>query len=191
MHCTRGATVLSIVGIGAFDLVSRQAVLEGLHRVEGGDSAFPFVFGSPSSNFWEDDHGQVHTLTQAEGGEQRDRLMPALFSLAQHPAFEGIQRRLCAVVGLIGRHSSRVPRDWVSSIFAMLQEELFQHSATRVHHGKTKLWNQPSGTAASTAAARISDPDAIVWCGDQALPTSEQGIRILGTPVGTPGLRAR
>ena len=72
----------------------------------------------------------------------------------------------------------------------MLQEELFQHSAIRVHLGKTKLWNQggvvPSGAAALTAAARISDPDATVWCGDQALPTSEQGIRILGTPLGHP-----
>ena len=89
------ATVLSVDGIVAFDLVSRQALLEGLRRVEGGDSALPFVsqfYGSPSSYLWED--GQVHTLTQAEGGEQGDPLMPALFSLAQHPALEGIQRRL-------------------------------------------------------------------------------------------------
>ena len=35
------ATVLSIDGIGAFDLVSRQSMLEGLRRVEGGDSALP------------------------------------------------------------------------------------------------------------------------------------------------------
>ena len=119
--------------------------------------------------------------------------MPALFSLAQHPAMEGIQRRL--------RDNERLSAflddicvvchaDRVASIFTMLQEELFQHSAIQVHLGKTKLWNQggvvPSGAAALTAAARISDPDATVWCGDQALPTSEQGIRILGTPLGHP-----
>ena len=45
---------------------------------------------------------------------------------------------------------------------------------------------EPSGSAALTGAARISDPDAIVWCGDKALPTSEQGIGILGTPLGHP-----
>ena len=80
--------------------------------------------------------------------------------------------------------------DQVSSIHAVLQEELFQRSAIRVHHGKTKLWNQggvePKGTAALTAAARISDPDPIVWCGDPAFPTSVQGTRILGTPLGHP-----
>ena len=46
------ATVLSTDGIGAFDL----SMLEGLRRVEGGDSAFPFVsqfYGSPSSYLWE------------------------------------------------------------------------------------------------------------------------------------------
>ena len=31
-----------------------------------------------------------------------------------------------------------------------------------------------------------SDPDVKVWCGDPAFPTSEQGIRILGTPLGHP-----
>ena len=46
------ATVLSIDGIGAFGLVSRQAVLKGLLRVAGGDSALPFVmpfYRAPSS----------------------------------------------------------------------------------------------------------------------------------------------
>ena len=41
----------------------------------GGDSALPFAlqfYGSPSSYFWEDDFGVVHTVTQAEGGEQGD-----------------------------------------------------------------------------------------------------------------------
>ena len=50
--------------------------------------------GSPSSLLlWEDDDGQFHTLTQAEGGATLCLLMPALFSLAQHPVVEGIQRR--------------------------------------------------------------------------------------------------
>ena len=37
------ATVLSIDGTGAFDMVSRQAMLQGLHTVVGGDAALPFV----------------------------------------------------------------------------------------------------------------------------------------------------
>ena len=37
---------------------------------------------------------------------------------------------------------------------------------------------------ALTAAARIEDEDAIVWRGDPALPPQEQGVKILGTPLG-------
>ena len=46
----------------------------------------PFVmqfYGSPSSYLWEDQDGVEHTITQAEGGEQGDPLMPALFSALQ------------------------------------------------------------------------------------------------------------
>ena len=37
------ATILSIDGVGAFDLVSRNAMMEGLLRMEGGDRILPFV----------------------------------------------------------------------------------------------------------------------------------------------------
>ena len=121
--------------------------------------------------FWEDDSGVVHTVTQAEGGEQGDPLMLALFSLDQHPALEAISHR-------------------VATVQPILQEELLHHSAIRVHHGKTHLWNkggvEPTEVEALTAAARVSDPTAIVWRGDPALPPSEQGVRILGTPLGHP-----
>ena len=61
VHCTRFArfvrrypnpTISSIDGIGAFDPISRAAMLEGLMNVEGGGQAIPFVRsfnGSPSS----------------------------------------------------------------------------------------------------------------------------------------------
>ena len=119
--------------------------------------------------------------------------MPALFSLAQHPALERIQRRLRdneRLLAFLDDKNVVCHADRVSNIQPVLQQELFHHSAIRVHHGKTKQWNkggvEPSGTAALTAAARISDPDAIVWCGDPALPPSEQGIRILGTRLEHP-----
>ena len=82
------ATVTSVDGISAFDLISRKAtrkaMLEGLMRVDGGSSALPFVSlfcGSPSEYFWEDATGTVHTIPQGEGGEQGDPLMPLLFSV--------------------------------------------------------------------------------------------------------------
>ena len=70
-------------------------MLESIRKVEEGDYALPSVlqfYGLPSSCFWEDDSGVVHTVTQAEGGEQGDLLMPALFSLGQHLALSKITR---------------------------------------------------------------------------------------------------
>ena len=91
------ATVLSIDGIGAFDLVSRGAMLEGLRNVEGGGDALPFVsqfYGSPSTYVWEDEEGVNHEVLQGEGGEQGDPLMPALFALGLHQALVAVQAGL-------------------------------------------------------------------------------------------------
>ena len=151
------ATVLSIDGIGAFDLVSRQAMLEGLQTVAGGDAALPFVmqfYGSASTYLWEDQDGVVHTITQAEGGEQGDPLMPVLFALGQHPALQALQsqlrddERLFAFLDDIYVVCSR---DRVSAIYGILQNVLFHHSSIRVHHGKPrfgtgKAWRHVAST---------------------------------------------
>ena len=89
------ATVVSIDGIGAFDLISRGAMLQALWDVS--PAALPFVrqfYGNPSRDFWEDDEGVVHEIDQGEGGEQGDPLMPLLFSLGQHAALRAVQRQL-------------------------------------------------------------------------------------------------
>ena len=83
------ATIVSVDGLGAFDLVSRKAMLLGLMAVEGGPQLLPFVrtfYGQPSVFLWEDEVGDVHQIHQGEGGEHGDPLMPLLFSLAQHSA---------------------------------------------------------------------------------------------------------
>ena len=48
-------------------------MLEGLHSVDGGAEALPFVrmfYSSPSQYLWEDQEGVVHTIDQGEGGEK-------------------------------------------------------------------------------------------------------------------------
>ena len=63
------ATITSMDGISAFDLISRRAMLEGL-RVEGGSSALPFVrlfHGTLSKCLWEDGTGTVHTISRGGG----------------------------------------------------------------------------------------------------------------------------
>ena len=63
--------VLSIDGIGAFDLISRVSMLTALKDAPGCDRALPFVrqfYGSPSSFLWEDEDGTNHEILQGEGG---------------------------------------------------------------------------------------------------------------------------
>ena len=91
------ATILSVDGVGAFDLISRRAMLEGLLNMEGGDRLLPFArqfYGSPSMFLWEDELGIVNHLQQGESGEQGDPLMSMLFALGQHSALVAISERL-------------------------------------------------------------------------------------------------
>ena len=70
------ATVTSIDGVGAFDLISRRATLEGLRGVD--DAVLPLArlfYGQQSQYFWENDSGGVHIVPQGEGDEQGDAMM--------------------------------------------------------------------------------------------------------------------
>ena len=42
----------------------------------------------------------------------------------------------------------------------------------------------PSGCEAMTIAARTQDENAIVWRRDHELPPVQQGVKLLGTPLG-------
>ena len=65
------AIVVSIDGIGAFDIISRRSMLQGLFEVA--PEAVPFVrqyYGSPSSYIRQDGHGVSHTIVQGEGANR-------------------------------------------------------------------------------------------------------------------------
>ena len=122
------ATVLSFDGINAFDLVSRNAMLEGLRRVSGGDWVLSFVLMFPSICLWNDSNGDLCQIKQGEGGEQGDALMPLLFSLVQHQALEAVQRQV-------------FPDERVA-VNKILKSELWNHSRIRIHCGKRQVWNR-------------------------------------------------
>ena len=81
------------------------------------------------------------------------------------------------------------PPERVGPMFAVVQEELYVHAAIRVHHGKTKVWNQagvrPVGCNALEQIARVTHPEAVVWTGSM-IPIAQQGIKVLGTPIRHP-----
>ena len=145
------ATIVSIDGVGAYDLISKNSMLRGLLRMENGDQILPFVrcfYGRPSTYLWEDELGETQHIPQGEGGEQGDPLMPMLFSLGQYPALEAAQRRL---------------RD-VAEVEAVIREELRRHALVDVHQGMTQVWNRggiaPDGIEELTRVAKLVIPDA-------------------------------
>ena len=80
--------------------------------------------------------------------------------------------------------------DRVEDIHQSMEREMWDHARIQLHQGKTQLWNRggtaPQGWETMTAVARVDDPTAVLWKGDPSLPPSQQGLRILGTPLGHP-----
>ena len=112
--------------------------------MEGGDALCESVLRSPSTYLWEDDEGVVHEISQGEGGEQGDALMPALFSLEQHSALEAIQARLRPserLMAFLDDIYGKSDPDRSATVFTAIQEELLR-VGIRVHDGKTQLWNR-------------------------------------------------
>ena len=134
----------------------------------------------------------MRTINQGEGGEQGDALMPLLFSLGQHPGLEATHRQLRVNEKLFAYlddvYIASKPNR-AGAVYTSLEENLYGHAHIRIHMGKTHMWNQlgvePPVCAALQRAAEVVNPRARVWRGS-GLPTHEQGIRVLGAPVGHP-----
>ena len=179
-----GATVTSVDGIGAYDSISKRAMLQGLMQVGGGSATLPFVrmfYGAPSEYLWEDDFGQVHTISQGEGGEQSDALMPLLFART-------LRASVFMFAFLDDIYFITAPNR-VGAIYATLQEALWAHARIAIHLGKTKVWNasgiRPEICTVLERMARETYRTARVWKGSE-VPEDEQGMKVLGTPLGHP-----
>ena len=156
-------TVLSVDGIGAYDHVSRNAMLRGLANTPHAQAALPFArlfYSQPFTYLWTDDHGQTHPITQAEGGEQGDPLMPALFSLALDFALRAFQADLLPgerVMAFLDDIYITAPPPRIRPLFDSLSAHLLQHTHIQLHHGKTQIWNA-SGENPPTSAASARMP---------------------------------
>ena len=144
--------MLSIDGVGAFDLISRRAMMTALHRMPDGDSILPFVLqvcGRPSPHLWEDENGTVREIQQGEGGEQGDPLMPALLALGQHDALCAVQESLhpseILMAFLEDLHVVSVP-ERIASVEQQVEVQLWRHSRIEVNQGKTQVWNRSGET---------------------------------------------
>ena len=92
-------TIVSVDGIGAYDTISRRAMLQGVLQMPSADRVLPLLkqfCSSPSTYVWEDDMETQHEVTQGDGGEQGDPLMPISFCLGQNGALAAVEGRLTA-----------------------------------------------------------------------------------------------
>ena len=160
-------------------------MLQGLRDLPGANSILPFVrlfYGRSSTFVWTDDRQVPHRITQAEGGEQGDPLMPALFALGAAPALAALQRELRAgerVRAFLDDVYVTSQPDRVAPLYARLEHHLFAHARIRLNAAKTRVWN-----AGGVAPAGLPSPPepARVWVGDPDLPPDERGLRVLRNP---------
>ena len=179
-------TVLSVDGIGAYDTISRESMLRGLMTVPTANRSLPFVrtfYGQPSQYVWHDDQGRHHLISQAEGGEQGDPLMPALFSLGQSRAVQAIHSQLHPTEMLLAYLDdiyAVVAPDRVRTVYDVMANELRTHTRIQLNSGKARVRN---AAGATPPGLEVLGPE--VWVGNTTLPREQQGITILGAPLGT------
>ena len=161
-------------------------MLRGLMTVPTANRSLPFVrtfYGQPSQYVWHDDQGRHHLISQAEGGEQGDPLMPALFSLGQSRALQAIHSQLHPTEMLLAYLDdiyAVVAPDRVRTVYDVMANELRTHTRIQLNSGKTRVWNAAGATPPGLEAL---GPE--VWVGNTTFPREQQGITILGAPLGT------
>ena len=184
-----GLTILSVDGIGAFDNISRAAMLEGLRVLPGASEALPFVrcfYGRQSHYLWTDDNGVANDILQSEREEQGDPLMSLLYALGQHPSLLAMQEHMQEgekLYAFLDDVYITCQPHRVRILYDALQQCLWNHSRIRINLGKTKIWNR-GGIRPANCEDMVDSNNVPAWRGDHALPTDVQGIKILGTPIG-------
>ena len=183
------ATILSVDAVGAFDHVSRQAMLGALSSHPGLQPLLPYTrqfYGAPSVYTWVDGNATNHEIAQGEGGEQGDPLMPALYAIAQQPALREVQAALRegeAIFAYLDDTYIVAAPERVKELYERYRAALWSHARVELNFGKTRIWNAAGEEPRDIADLQQEGGDA-VWVGDWSLPQEQQGLVVLGAPIG-------
>ena len=117
--------------------------------------------------------------------------MPALYSLAQHAALSE------AAAGLQEGGEGDTIFTFLDDTYVVsapgrtgvlhggaLEAAFRSHARIRLHDGKTRIWNAAGGEPHGIAALQPAGADP-VWTGSWSLPADQQGLLVLGAPLGS------
>ena len=129
------------------------------------------TYAQPAEYLWEDAAGVRHTIRQAEGGEQGDPLMPLLFSLGIHDSLVEVHR--------LASISSRSLTIFMSSVpqVAPVRCTTCWMRSWRPELASDCTLARPECGTGRQCVTQMLDFGAEVW--------NPEGIKILGTPVGS------
>ena len=165
-------------------------MLSKLRTLPGAQRLLPFVrmsYGAPSQFVWVDDTGESHVITQGEGGEQGDPLMPALFCLGLHGALSSAAHELQPgeqLVAYLDDIYLLTQRERARRMYDVVTGEMRTHAGVEANLGKTECWSSGGGAAPPGIAELGVAGTAPVWKGD--LPLASRGVEVLGAPLGSP-----
>ena len=189
-ECNPRTTVLSVDVVGAFDDVSRQAMLEGLRSRPQLAPLLPFA-------------RQFSAAKSATSGSTTLALStrsckPRVESKATHSCLRFMQWPNTPPFTLSRPHCSQAKgclRSWTiptssarlsaSPPYGALADALWDHALVQLNQRKTRVWNGGGGTPEPRALQPDPSFATDVWVGVWTLPADRQGLVVLGAPLGT------
>ena len=154
--------------------------MQGLIGVPGAQQCLPFV-----RMFY----GMVGTVAtpisfpRQRGGGARRPVDASVVFPASTGAPQAIQSQLKPnelLLAYLDDLYAVVQPDRVRAVYDLMAHEFFQHAHIQLNSGKTRVWN---ASGATPPGLEPLGPE--VWAGSQHLLPQEQGLTILGTPVGS------
>ena len=123
---------------------------------------------------WRDDEGVEHVITQGEGGEQGDPLMPALYALAQHDGLHEAALQLGPTAMLLAflddiyvvEERDRAAEAFHTVANKVEEEQVSARTWASSRHGAEQAEQRPTAWRFLSAQARRTS------CGRQTCQTS-------------------
>ena len=185
-------TLLSLDGIGAYDTMQRCSMLEKLYTLPKASAMLQFVlysYGQPSEYLYYNDEGKANKVQQGQRRWTRRLLDAGTLCTGAARGFERADEETLTyrkAVHVSGRRVHTLQTWQAEALVRQSRAPLLWVHRCVSEHGKIKVYNHASVKLEGVDELQKLGPDAErVWVGDHTLPQEEQGVLVLGFPMGT------